>query len=52
MFRWKSRSNSMAKGDRLRSQCEARLKAAQARIDQIQLGGDGAPAAVRSFDAE
>jgi len=39
-------------GDKLRAQCEARLKAAQARIDQIQLGGDGAPAALRPFDAE
>ena len=39
-------------GDRLRSQCEARLKSAQAKIDQIQLGGDGAPAGVRPFDAE
>ena len=39
-------------GDRLRAQCETRLKAAQARIDQIQLGSDGAPAALRPFDAE
>ncbi len=39
-------------GDRLRSQCEQRLKSAQAKIDQIQLGGDGAPAALRPFDAE
>jgi exodeoxyribonuclease VII small subunit len=39
-------------GDKLRAQCEARLKAAQARIDQIQIGADGAPAAVRPFDAE
>ncbi|PXA85886.1 exodeoxyribonuclease VII small subunit [Nostoc sp. 3335mG] len=39
-------------GDKLRSQCEQRLKSAQAKIDQIQLGGDGAPAGVRSFDAE
>jgi len=39
-------------GDRLRSQCEQRLKSAQAKIDQIQLGGDGAPAGVRPFDAE
>jgi exodeoxyribonuclease VII small subunit len=38
-------------GDRLRAQCEQRLKAAQARIDQIQLGSDGAPA-LRPFDAE
>jgi exodeoxyribonuclease VII small subunit len=39
-------------GDRLRSQCEQRLKSAQAKIDQIQLGGDGAPAGVRPFDAD
>ncbi len=39
-------------GDRLRAQCEARLKAAQARIDQIQLGGEGIPATLRPFDAE
>ena len=39
-------------GDRLRSQCEQRLKSAQAKIDQIQLGGDGTPAGLRSFDAE
>jgi exodeoxyribonuclease VII small subunit len=39
-------------GDRLRSQCETRLKSAQAKIDQIQLGGDGQPAAVRAFDAD
>ena len=39
-------------GDRLRAQCEARLKAAQARIDQIQLGGEGMPATLRPFDAE
>lgn len=37
-------------GDRLRTQCETRLKAAQARIEQIQLGPDGAPSGVRSFD--
>lgn len=39
-------------GDKLRSQCEARLKSAQAKIDQIQLGSDGAPAGLRPFDAE
>jgi exodeoxyribonuclease VII small subunit len=41
-----------AEGDRLRARCEERLKAAQARIDQIVLGQDGNPAAVRPFDAE
>jgi exodeoxyribonuclease VII small subunit len=39
-------------GDKLRSQCEQRLKSAQAKIDQIQLGGDGVPAGVRPFDAD
>jgi exodeoxyribonuclease VII small subunit len=39
-------------GDRLRAQCEQRLKSAQARIDQIQIGGDGSPAALRAFDAD
>jgi exodeoxyribonuclease VII small subunit len=39
-------------GDKLRAQCEQRLKSAQAKIDQIQLGGDGAPVALRPFDAE
>ena len=39
-------------GDKLRAQCEQRLKSAQAKIDQIQLGSDGTPAALRPFDAE
>jgi exodeoxyribonuclease VII small subunit len=41
-----------AEGDRLRAQCEARLAAAQARIDKITLGSDGRPAGTRPFDAE
>ena len=36
-------------GDRLKQQCEARLKAAQARIEKIQLGRDGAPVRHRPF---
>ncbi len=40
-----------AEGDRLRSQCEARLAAAQARIEKITLGSDGRPAATTPFDA-
>ena len=40
-----------AEGDRLRAQCKARLEAAQARIDRIQLGPDGQPAETRPFDA-
>ena len=37
-------------GDRLKRHCEARLKAAQARIEQIALGADGKPAGVTAFD--
>lgn len=40
-----------AEGDRLRAQCEARLQAAQARIEKITLGADGRPAGVQPFDA-
>ena len=39
-------------GDKLRQQCEARLQAAQARIEKIQLGRDGAPAGTAPFDGE
>lgn len=38
-------------GDRLRRHCETRLKAAQARIEQISLGSDGKPKGVAPFDA-
>ena len=38
-------------GDRLKRHCEARLKAAQARIEQIAFGADGKPAGVTPFDA-
>jgi exodeoxyribonuclease VII small subunit len=38
-------------GDRLKQQCEARLQAAQARIEKIQLGRDGEPAGTAPFDA-
>ena len=38
-------------GDKLRQQCEARLQAAQARIEKIQLGRDGQPGGVIPFDA-
>ena len=36
---------------RLRKLCEARLKAAQARIEQIAFGADGSPKGVTPFDA-
>ncbi len=38
-------------GDRLKRHCEARLKSAQARIEQIALGSDGSPKSVTPFDA-
>ena len=38
-------------GDRLKRHCEARLKAAQARIDKISLDAEGKPIATTSFDA-
>ena len=38
-------------GDRLRKLCEARLKAAQARIEQIAFGADSSPKGVTPFDA-
>ena len=38
-------------GDRLKRHCEARLKDAQARIEQIAFGSDGKPAGVKPFNA-
>jgi exodeoxyribonuclease VII small subunit len=40
-----------SEGDRLRQQCEARLQAAQAKIEKIQFGRDGQPSGTTSFDA-
>jgi exodeoxyribonuclease VII small subunit len=40
-----------AEGDQLRSQCEKRLQDAQARIEKISLGPDGAPRGTQPFDA-
>ncbi len=40
-----------AEGDQLRGQCEARLQAAQARIEKITLGPDGRPGGSQPFDA-
>jgi len=37
-------------GDRLKQQCEARLHAAQARIEKIQLGRGGEPSGTAPFD--
>lgn len=41
-----------ARGDRLRAQCEARLKAAQARIEKIQLDADDNPSGTEPLDPE
>src|SRR3954447_6832369 len=38
-------------GDRLKRHCEARLKDAQARIEQIAFGSDSKPAGLKPFDA-
>lgn len=38
-------------GDKLKRHCEARLKAAQARIEQIAFSSDGTPKGVTPFDA-
>ena len=39
-------------GDRLKQQCVARLQAAQAQIEKIQLGRDGAPSGTAPFDSD
>ena len=36
-------------GDRLKRHCEARLKDAQARIEQIAFGSDGKPAGAQAL---
>jgi exodeoxyribonuclease VII small subunit len=41
-----------SEGDRLKQQCEARLQAAQARIEQIQFGRDGQPSGTAPFGGE
>ena len=40
------------RGEKLKSHCEARLKSAQARIEQITLDGDGKPTGTKPFDAD
>lgn len=40
-----------ARGDALRAHCEARLNAAQARIDKISLDAGGKPSGTTPFDA-
>ncbi len=39
------------KGDKLRQHCQKRLDAAQARIERIVTGPDGAPTGTQPFDA-
>ena len=38
-------------GEQLKRHCEARLRDAQARIEQIALGSDGQPTGLKPFDA-
>ena len=40
------------RGDKLKRHCEARLKAAQERIEKIALGPDGQPTGTVPFDAD
>lgn len=40
------------RGEALRKHCQARLDAAQARIEKIVAGPDGKPAAAEPFDAD
>ncbi len=40
-----------ARGDLLRRHCEAKLKAAEERIEKIVVGGDGAAAGSAPFEA-
>ncbi|HEX8445806.1 MAG TPA: exodeoxyribonuclease VII small subunit [Sphingomonas sp.] len=39
-------------GDALKQQCEARLQAAQARIERIVAGADGKPTGTTPFDGD
>ena len=39
-------------GDRLRRHCEARLKAAQARIEKIAFSADGTPSGATPLDGD
>ena len=40
------------RGEDLRKHCQARLDAAQARIEKIVTGADGKPAGTQPFDAD
>lgn len=39
-------------GEKLRAHCQARLDAAQARIEKIVAGADGKPTGTQPFDAD
>ncbi len=41
-----------ARGTRLKAHCEAKLKAAEARVEQLVIGPDGQPAGSRPFETE
>ncbi|WP_052071801.1 exodeoxyribonuclease VII small subunit [Sphingopyxis sp. MWB1] len=41
--------NLYERGHALRAHCEARLAAAQARIEQVSLGSDGQPTGTKPF---
>ncbi len=44
--------NLYERGEKLRGHCQARLDAAQARIDKIVAGADGAATGTVPFDAQ
>ena len=44
--------NLYERGEQLRRHCQARLDAAQARIEKIVAGPDGRPVATEPFDAD
>jgi exodeoxyribonuclease VII small subunit len=44
--------NLYARGEALRSQCQKRLEAAQARIEKITLNREGQPVGTAPFDSD
>lgn len=41
-----------ARGTRLKAHCEAKLKAAEARVEQLVIGPDGRPSGTKPFETE
>lgn len=41
-----------ARGTQLKAHCEAKLKAAEARVEQLVIGPDGQPSASKPFETE